>query len=235
MNIDRYARQMALPIIGTEGQRKLANSTVLIVGLGGLGCPVSLYLAGAGIGHFILSDPDRVSTSNLHRQLLYTPGQEGLLKVEAATTRLKAIAPDATFQLVPEGIDRLNIHALVSQCDLVIDCCDNYATRYLIDDTCAELGKPWVFGAISGLNGMASVFNCGSPARYQTLFPDRDLLEHEPAASGAVMGPTPGVIGSVQAAEAIKILAGAAPALSGKLLVFNLETMESNILEIGNE
>ncbi len=232
MNTDRYSRQIALPIIGAEGQRRLAGSKVLIVGLGGLGCPVSLYLAGAGVGHFVLADPDRVSTSNLHRQLLYTTHQVGQLKVEAAAQRLKSVAPDSTFQLVPEGIDAQNIHILASQCDIVVDCCDNYATRYLIDDACTACGTPWVFGAISGMSGMASVFNLGSSVGYQTLFPQRDLLASEPAASGAVMGPTPGLIGSVQAAEAIKILVGATPALSGRLFVFNLETMESNILEI---
>lgn len=232
MNTDRYARQTALPFIGMEGQRRLALGRVLIVGLGGLGCPVALYLAGAGVGHFILADPDRVSTSNLHRQLLYTARQVGELKVEAAARHLADINPDCTFQLVPEGVTPHNIHSLVSRCDLVVDCCDNFATRYLIDDACADCGKPWVFGAISGRTGMVSVFDGSASARYRTLFPQSDGLAGQPAASGAVMGPTPGVTGSVQAAEAIKILVGASPALSGRLWVMNLDTMESNLLEI---
>ncbi|MCX4331790.1 MAG: HesA/MoeB/ThiF family protein [Muribaculaceae bacterium] len=228
--MSRYSRQMMLAEIGETGQRRLMESSVLIVGLGGLGCPVALYLAGAGVGRIGLADADSVSETNLHRQLLYADGDVGRSKCEAARERLAAVAPHCRFELHPQGLIPENVRELIACYDLVVDCCDNYATRFMIDDVCAELGKTWVFGAISGYGGMVSVFN--GLHRYDSLFPDRESLGGEPASSGAVMGPTPGVVGSVEAAEAIKILAGSKPALAGRLFTADLLTMNFQTIEL---
>lgn len=228
----KFARQIMLPQIGEEGQRRIMDASVLVVGLGGLGCPVSLYLAGAGVGRMGLADIDTVSESNLHRQLLYTEGNLGKLKVEAAACRLKEVSPTTRFELYPAGLNDGNAAAVISQYDLIVDCCDNHATRYLIDDVCAELGKPWIYGAISGFDGLVSCFMPGSDVRYSDLYPDREELTASGAASGGVIGPTPGVIGSLQAAEALKLLAGIEPALAGKLLTMNLLTMEFQTIEL---
>jgi len=219
-----------LPEIGEEGQRRLMKSSALIVGLGGLGCPVALYLAGAGVGRIGLADADLVSASNLHRQLLYNEKSIGQPKVDAARRRLQAIAPGTHFDLYHDGIRPGTARDMVAGYDIVVDCCDNYATRYLIDDTCAASGKPWVHGAISGFTGMASTF--GNGVRYADLFPGREELERRPAAPEGTIGPVPGVIGSIEAAEALKILAGMVPALSGRLLTADLLTMQFNLLTL---
>lgn len=232
MSAGRYDRQMLLPEIGPEGQKRLGRASALIVGLGGLGGPVALYLAGAGVGRIGLADPDTVSLTNLHRQLLYDESSVGRPKVEAARERLSAINHEVSFDLYPNGLRPDGAEAIVAQYDLIIDCCDNYATRYLIDDCCAALGKPWIFGSISGLRGMVSVFMPSSPMRYADLFPDRDDMAAQDPASGAVIGPTPGVVGSIQAAEAIKLLAGAPPTLASRLLTINLQNMEFKTIEL---
>lgn len=230
--MNRFARQIMLPQIGEEGQRRLTAASVLIVGLGGLGCPVALYLAGAGVGRIGLADADVVGESNLHRQLLYSYADIGRPKVRAAMDRLRGIAPDTEFILHPYGICEENARDIISGYDLVVDCCDNYATRFLLDDCCRELGKPWVFGSISGFDGMVSTFMPGSGAGYALLCPDRDELTARPAAAEGVIGPTPGVLGSIQAAEALKVLCGIAPALDGKLLAVNILDMEFNLLNL---
>lgn len=221
-----------LPEIGEEGQKRLMNSSALIVGAGGLGCPVCLYLAGAGIGHLGIADADTVSESNLHRQLLYGYGDLGMPKVEAARRRLEDISPETVFTPYRRGLTADNAADIISQYDLVVDCCDNYATRYLISDTCRSLHKPWVFGSIQGFQGMASTFLPGSTTAYDDLYPDRDELAARKPASGGVIGPTPGVIGSIEAAEALRILTGGSPALSSKLLTINLLSMDFQLLNI---
>lgn len=228
----KFARQIMLPEIGEEGQRRIMDASVLIVGLGGLGCPVSLYLAGAGVGRMGLADIDTVSESNLHRQLLYTESDLGKSKVESAACRLKEVSSAIRFEQYPAGLNEGNAAEIISNYDLVVDCCDNHATRYLIDDMCAELGKPWIYGAISGFNGLVSCFMPDSVVRYSDLYPDREELTATGAASGGVIGPTPGVIGSLQAAEALKLIAGLKPALDGKLLTMNLLTMEFQTIEL---
>lgn len=230
--MERFARQMMLPQIGEDGQRRIMDASVLVVGLGGLGCPVTLYLAGAGVGCMGLADIDTVSESNLHRQLLYTEADLGKPKVEAAACRLKEVSPTTRFALHSAGLNNENALEIISAYDLVIDCCDNHATRYLIDDVCAGLGKPWIYGAISGFDGLVSCFMPDSTARYSDLYPERDELSASGAASGGVIGPTPGVIGSIEAAEALKILTGMEPALVGKLLTMNLLTMEFQTIEL---
>lgn len=230
--IDVFARQMALPEIGPCGQRRIMQASVLVVGLGGLGCPVALYLAGAGIGRMGLADPDSVSLSNLHRQLLYGRADVGTPKAGAACRRLREAAPATRFETYPEGLTPENAREVIAGYDIVVDCCDNHATRYLLDDLCASLGKPWVYGAISGFSGIASCFMPGAAVRYSDLYPDRAELSASGAASGGVIGPTPGVVGCIQAAEALKLAAGIPPALDGRILTVNLLTMDFQLLDL---
>lgn len=229
---ERFSRQIMLPEIGPDGQERMARSSVLVVGLGGLGCPVALYLAGAGVGRIGLADADTVSESNLHRQLLYSYPRLGMPKAEAAALRLAEVSPGLVCDIHPDGLTPDNARDLVAAYDLVMDCCDNFATRYLLSDVCAELGRPWVFGSIKEFGGMASTFMPGGSTAYSDLFPDRNRLAASDAASAGVIGPVPGVIGSIQAAEAMRILVGARPALDGKLLTMDLRTMEFRLFDI---
>ena len=145
---DRYIRQTMLPQIGEQGQRRIAAASVLVVGLGGLGSPVAAYLAGAGIGRLGLCDSDTVSLSNLHRQVLYSTQQQGIPKTCAATERLAAINPGIELVCHDVALDKDNIEKIVAGYDLVVDCCDNFRTRYLLDDVCVQLGKTWIYGSV---------------------------------------------------------------------------------------
>lgn len=214
-----------LPEVGEEGQLRIAEASVLIVGLGGLGCPVGLYLAGAGVGRLGLCDADTVSFSNLQRQTLYSENQLGMPKTEAARQRLQGISPSTAFDLWPDGLTDADAVDIISRYDIVADCTDNYATRYRIDDVCHALGKPWIHGAISEFDGQVCVFTPGGIS-YSDLYPDRELLQSRPAAHGGVLGAVPGVVGSLQAAEILKLIIDM-PSLEG-MLTINLRTMEFN-------
>lgn len=228
----RYSRQTMLPQIGPEGQERLRAARVLIVGLGGLGAPVATYLAGAGVGHIILCDPDTVSLSNLQRQTLYTEADLGKPKVECALRRLKALNSEIALTAVAEGITPENAAQLVADCDLVVDCTDNFATRYLIDDTCAEAGRPWVFGAIGEFCGQVAVMNLPPRARRLTdLFPDREALLARARTIMGVLGAVPGAIGGIQACEAIKVITGCGEPLVGRLFFLDLLSLRSEIIE----
>ena len=163
MNQDRYARQIGLPEIGPEGQEKLRKARVLLVGVGGLGAPISLYLAGAGIGCLGIVDDDVVSASNLHRQVLYSKSQVGASKVECAAERLQALNPEIEVKPYAVRFSEDNAEAILKGYDLVVDGCDNYATRYVIDDAARKLGKPYVYGAVSDYEGQVSVFVSENP------------------------------------------------------------------------
>jgi len=216
--------------IGEEGQKRLRNASVLIVGIGGLGAPVANYLTGAGIGHIGLADNDVVSLSNLQRQLLYTENQIGMPKAEAARQRLQAISTDVHFTLHPEGLTPGNAADIIDRYDLVVDCCDNFATRYLIDDTCAQLGKPWVHGSIGEFHGQVSVFNHRNGRRYTELYPDRDALTALPRKTTGVLGAVPGVIGAIEASEAIKLIARFGTPCEGTLFTIDLLTLQTALL-----
>lgn len=226
----RYSRQIMLPEIGPEGQLRLRRASALIVGLGGLGAPAATYLTGAGIGHIALADPDVVSLSNLQRQILYTEAQIGRPKVECARERLQEMSSDVRFTLHPEGITPENAASLIAGYDIILDCCDNFATRFLIDDTCADLGKPWVHGSIGEFHGQVSVFNHTLGRRYSELYPDRSELLELPRTTSGVIGALPGVIGALQASEAIKILAGFGSVSEGKLFTIDLLTLHTSLL-----
>lgn len=227
----RYARQTMLPEIGPEGQRRLAASSVLLVGVGGLGSPAALYLTGAGVGRLGLADPDTVSESNLQRQVLYTESQIGRPKPAAARERLAALSSSTRFDLHPEGLTAENARELVAAYDLVVECCDNFATRYLLDEACAEVGRPWVYGSIGAFHGQVSLFNGRTGRRYTELYPDREALCALPRSTAGVLGTVPGVIGAIEASEAIKWIAGFGEPLEGKLFTIDLKTLQTETIE----
>ncbi len=231
IDLRRYSRQTMLAEIGEEGQRRLLASSVLIVGLGGLGAAVATYLTGAGVGRIGLCDPDRVSLSNLQRQVLYTEQQIGMPKVEEAARRLGSQSSSTRFDLHPDGLTEENGETLAAGYDLLVDCTDNFATRYLIDDICHRLGKPWVYGSIGEFRGQVAVMNHLNGRRYTDLYPDRDALCALPRKIAGVIGAVPGVIGAMEASEALKLLAGFGDPLDGKLFSIDLLTLSTSIIE----
>ena len=228
----RYARQAMLPEIGYEGQRWLAEASALIVGAGGLGSPAALYLTGAGVGRIGLADADTVSLSNLQRQVLYTEAQIGVPKVEAARDRLAALCSSTRFECHPRGIDPDNADEIISRYDIVLDCCDNFPTRYLLDEVCARLHKPWVHGSIGEFYGQVTLFRPGGAMRYRDLFPDRERLCARPAATAGVLGTVPGIVGTLMASEALKTIVGFGRTLDGRLLTLDLKNINIDIIDL---
>ena len=231
--MNRYSRQVTLPEIGKEGQKKLQEARVLIVGVGGLGSPVALYLAGAGVGTLGLIDDDVVSISNLQRQVLYTEAEMGRSKVQCAAHRLHALNSSIHIETYPFRLDRRNADELIGRYDIVVDGCDNFATRYLLSDVCASQGKPYVYGAIQGLTGQVAVFCCGERAKtYRDLYPDEEETLLMPPPDKSVVGVTPAMVGSVEANEVLKLICGYGESLAGKLWTIDLRTLQSYILSI---
>lgn len=230
MNNERYSRQIKLSEIGVDGQSRLEAASVLVVGLGGLGAPVTTYLTGAGVGRIGLCDNDIVSLSNLQRQTLYTEAEVGLKKTDCAARRLNALSGHTVFEKFPDGLNAENAAATVASFDLVLDCCDNFGTRYLIDDVCAALGKTWIYASIGAFYGQLAVMNGKAGIRYSDLYPDRSALESVNARGNGVLGTVPAVVGALAANEAIKILAGFGEPLDGKLFSINLKTLQTNII-----
>lgn len=228
---ERYSRQTMLPGFGDEGQRKLLDASVLIIGAGGLGAPAATYLTGAGVGHIGIADPDTVSLSNLQRQTLYSESQVGEPKTTCAIRRLSALSGVPRFTPHPEGITPDNAIGLVSRYDLILDCTDNFSTRYLIDDACHQCGKPWVHGAIGEFHGQVTVFNYRKGRRYTELYPDKEALCSLPRKTMGVIGAVPGVIGSIQASEAIKIITGIGEPLEGRIFTIDMLSMNTAIID----
>lgn len=226
----RYSRQIMLPEIGEDGQKRLSKAGALIVGLGGLGSPVALYLTGAGIGRIGLCDADTVSLSNLQRQVLYSETELSFPKTECAANRLKAMSGQTRFDIHPAGLTPENAAEIITPYDIVVDCCDNFATRYLIDDICHSLGKTWIYGTISGFHGQCAVMNGKHHKRYRDLYPDQAALSAKPTATAGVLGAVPGIVGAIQAAEAIKTLLSIDGTLDGRLLTANILNMTFDIL-----
>lgn len=229
---ERYARQIMLPDVGEEGQRRLAAASVLVVGVGGLGSAVSLYLAAAGIGRIGLVDDDCVSLSNLQRQVLYTEAEVGESKVLCARKRLQALSSHTQIDTYAERLTPRNAERLVAPYDLVVDGCDNFATRYLIDETCHRQGKPYVYGSIGEFHGQVSVFGYRGGMRYRDLFPEQELLSSAPAKVLGVMGTTPGFIGCLEASEVLKIVTGIGDVLRNRLFTIDMLTMESRTIDL---
>ncbi len=222
----RYARHLSLSGFGPAAQEKLKRGRVLVIGVGGLGCPALLYLASAGVGRIEILDADRVDVSNLQRQVLFTGEDAGQLKVAVAARRLRAL--NSLIEIVPraERFTRANALERLRDCDVVVDGSDNFATRYLVNDACVIAEKPFVYGAIRGFEGQASVFNWRGGPTYRCLFPEPAEPATAPnCAAAGVLGVLPGLIGTLQATEAIKLLTGIGETLSGRLLLWDALTM----------
>ena len=225
----RYDRQTMLPEIGEAGQKLLKEARVLIVGVGGLGSPIALYLAGAGVGCIGLVDDDVVSISNLQRQVLYSERELGKPKAVCAAERLIALNSEITVRPYPTRLTKENAYDIISEYDMVVDGCDNFATRYLINDCCAELGIPYIYGAICGFEGQVSVFNYGKDKKsYRDLYPDEAEMLRMPPPFKGVMGITPAVVGSIEATEVLKVIGGFGDVLAGKLWTIDLRTLQTN-------
>lgn len=228
MNQERYTRQTGLPEIGLEGQEKIRKARVLLVGVGGLGAPISLYLTGAGIGHLGIVDDDVVSVSNLHRQVLYAESQVGQPKALRAAERLRALNPEVEVTPYDVRLTAENAEEILKNYDLVVDGCDNYATRYVIDDAARKLGKPYIYGAVCGFEGQVSVFGVGdSPLHYRDLYP----VSPPAPKDKSLVGMTPAIVGSTMAHEVLKLVCGYGELLSHRIWSINLLTMETFILE----
>ena len=229
---DRYDRQLILPEIGKEGQERLSRARVLIVGVGGLGSPLSRYLAGAGVGTIGLMDDDTVSITNLQRQVLYDGREVGEKKAFCAKERLQSLNSDIEINTYPFRLTPENAAEIIAGYDIVADGCDNFRTRYLINDTCVALGKPYVYGAICGLDGQVAVFNHTSGKTYRDLYPDEEGMLSMPHPPKGVVGVTPGITGCVEACEVIKLICGFGQVLDGKLWKADLRTMETCIISL---
>ena len=227
----RYSRQIMLGEIGIEGQRKLAGASVLLVGAGGLGSAIALYLTGAGIGRLGIVDGDTVSESNLQRQVLYTEQEVGQPKSDCARRRLQALSSATQIDVYPFFLTRENALPVIRQYDIVVDGCDNYATRYLLDDCCREAGIPYVYGSIGEFRGQVSVFNYRGGMHYRDLFPDEQGQTSQPKTVGGVLGVVPGIVGAAEAAEVIKIVTGCGEPLRNKLFTIDVLTMQTDIFE----
>lgn len=223
--INRYARHLSLSEIGEVGQEKLSGARVLIVGSGGLGCPAALYLAAAGVGTLGLIDPDRVDETNLQRQILYRTADAGMLKVEMAQTQLGALNPRVNIQIYPIALDVSNAVEIIQTYDIVLDATDNFETRYLVNDACFFLKKPNVFASVTRFEGRLSVFCADGPC-YRCLFPapPEELILN--CATEGILGAVPGVIGTLQALETIKLILDIGNSLKGKLVLFDMLTMQ---------
>jgi molybdopterin/thiamine biosynthesis adenylyltransferase/rhodanese-related sulfurtransferase len=221
---ERYARQVLLPQVGEAGQAKLGAARVVVLGAGGLGAPALLYLAAAGVGHITLIDDDRVERSNLHRQVIHVDARVGLGKAESARMTLAALNPRVRIDLVADRLRAENVEALIRDHDVVIDGADNFATRYLLAAATRRLGMPMVYAAIEQFTGQASVFDPrreDSPC-YRCLFPEPPSAVDAPNCSEAgVLGVLPGLVGLVQATEALKLLLGIGQPLIGRLLTYD--------------
>lgn len=217
---------------GEAGQRLLASKRVIVVGAGGLGSAALLYLAGAGVGHITIVDADTVSQSNLQRQVLYGEALIGEPKAAQAAARLRALNSEVEVEAISEFLTADNASALISGHDLLLDCTDNFDTRYLIDDVCAATGTPWVYASIGEFTGQLAVFNGKSGTRYHDLYCEREELCSRPKPVLGVLGAVAGVMGAMQAAEAVKYLLGLGENLDGRLFTIDLLTYNTMTINI---
>ena len=229
----RYSRHFLLPEVGEDGQAKLLQAKVLMVGAGGLGSPAAYYLAAAGVGTLGIIDNDVVDISNLQRQILHANDRVGMPKVESAKKTLEALNPDVKVVPYQAKLTSGNIMEIIKDYDFVVDGCDNFPTRYLVNDACVLMKKPNVHGSIFQFEGQATVFYPGEGPCYRCLYPEPPPAELAPScAEAGVLGVLPGLIGVIEALEAIKLILGKGDALIGRLLCFNTLTMEINTLKL---
>ena len=222
----RYARHLILPQVGEAGQKKIKSASVLVVGAGGLGSPVLMYLAAAGIGKIGIIDDDKVDLTNLQRQIIHSTSSIGELKTESAKRRIKHINPEIIVDIFDIRLTIENAKEIIDGYDIIVDGTDNFATRYTISDCCEILGKPWVFGSIHRFEGQVSVFNLNGSPNYRDLFPKAPPPELAPnCAEAGVLGVLPGIIGSFQANEVLKIVLEMDGILDSELLLIDTQTM----------
>jgi adenylyltransferase/sulfurtransferase len=230
---ERYSRHLILPEVGLEGQKRLKAASVLCIGTGGLGSPLLLYLAAAGIGRIGIVDFDIVDSSNLQRQVIHGTSWVGKPKIQSAKTRILEINPYCQVDLYETRLTSENALDIVKPYDVVVDGTDNFPTRYLVNDACVILGKPNVYGSILRFEGQASVFNYEDGPNYRDLFPEPPPPGMVPScAEGGVLGILPGIIGLIQATEAVKIILGKGTTLSGRLLLYNALDMKFRELKL---
>ncbi len=219
----RYSRHILLPEIGVDGQARIAGSAVLVVGAGGLGCPVALYLGAAGVGRLLLADGDTVDLTNLQRQIGHVTASIGVNKAESLAASVRAVNPEIDVQPIGEALSGAALHSAVAAVDLVVDASDNFATRHAVNRACVTLGKPLVSGAAIGFSGQLAMFDSrrdDSPC-YHCLFPDQASEPELRCAEAGVFAPLVGVIGALQAQEALKYLAEVGEPLIGRLLLWD--------------
>ncbi len=232
----RYSRHYSLPGFGVEGQQKLKHAAVAVVGAGGLGSPVLSYLAAAGVGRIRIIDFDIISVSNLQRQVLFTTDDIGQKKATVAGARIRRINPLINVEICDEKITSANALKLLEAFDVVVDCTDNFPCRYLLTDATILLGVPLVYGSIFRYEGQIAVFNVNAGTTYRDLFPKPPAAGSVPdCETGGVLGVLPGIIGSLQANEVVKILIGSPDVLAGRLLIFDSQTLESQVFNIPNQ
>ncbi len=218
---ERYARHIILKEVGEKGQKMICNAKVLVVGAGGLGSPVLLYLSAAGVGNIGIMDNDIVSESNLQRQILYDSNCIGKPKVEIATRKLQALNPMCHIHAIQERLTQSNAKYIIANYDVVVDATDNLLSRYVINDACVSTGKPFVYGSICEFKGQISVFNYKGSPTYRDLYPYHNEVANFYQPLG-VIGALPGVVGSIQASETIKIILDREDTMAGKLLLIDL-------------
>jgi adenylyltransferase/sulfurtransferase len=226
--LTRYSRHILLPEVGIEGQERIRLAHVLVVGVGGLGAPVSIYLASAGVGTMTLCDGDDVDLTNLQRQVIFRSGDVGRLKVEAAADAIAALNPEVHVVGIPERIGADRLDPLVAGADIVVDCSDNFPTRHAINRACVAHRRPLVSGAGVRFDGQVSVFDLRDPTSpcYSCLFPEGNEVEETRCAVMGVFAPVVGMIGTTQAAEVLKLAAGIGESLNGRLLLLDVLAME---------
>jgi molybdopterin/thiamine biosynthesis adenylyltransferase len=231
--IERYSRHIILKEVGGKGQQKLLDGRVLIIGAGGLGAPIALYLAAAGVGTIGIADADDVDLSNLQRQVIHFTPDVGKAKVESAREKMEAINPDVKVRTYKEWVSAANIGSIIADYDFVIDGTDNFAAKFLINDACVLAGKPYSHGGILQFVGQTITILPGQSACYRCIFPEPPPKDAIPTCSQAgVIGVLPGVIGSIQATEAIKFLLGKGKLLTGRILMYDALAMKFREVEI---
>ena len=231
--LSRYARHLALPEVGIKGQEKIKQGKVLVVGAGGLGSPALMYLAAAGVGTIGIADLDKVEENNLQRQIIHNSKDIGINKTESSKKAILDLNPNVKVEAYDEKLNSKNALKVVKNYDVVIDGSDNFPTRYLVNDACVLSKKPLVYGSIFRFEGHASVFNCDNGPCYRCLFPNPPPRDAVPScAEAGVLGVLPGIIGTIQATEALKILLGIGETLSGRFLVYDALSMAFRELKL---
>ena len=229
----RFSRQIMLPEMDVAGQQKLVDATVLIVGMGGLGCPAAMYLAAAGVGHLIIADDDTVELTNLQRQIAHEHRNLGESKVSSAEVSLRGLNPDVCVTQIDKRLEGESLNQAVSGADVVVDASDNFATRFAINRSCLKNHKPLVSGAAIRMEGQVAVFDSGNPESpcYRCLY-NENTEDDANCSQNGVMAPLVGIIGSVQAMETIKVITGIGNNLTGRLLLLDATTMQLSLIHI---